>query len=105
MRPLTTTRPSTPTSSPPRRTRAGRSTIYSNTDQENWDPIFRDFKKKYPWVGDIAANNLDSDEVFQRVLSEQATGGSPADIVVSNAAQAWADFAGATGNAVGVRVP
>lgn len=71
----------------------GTLTIYSNTDQENWDPIFRDFKKKYPWVGDIEANNLDSDEVFQRVLSEQATGGSPADIVVSNAAQAWADFA------------
>lgn len=70
----------------------GTITIYSNTDQENWDPIFRDFKKKYPWVTDIKANNLDSDEVFQRVLSEQATGGSPADIVVSNAAQAWAEF-------------
>lgn len=70
----------------------GTLTIYSNTDQENWDPIFRDFQKKYPWVTNIEANNLDSDEVFQRVLSEQATGGSPADIVVSNAAQAWADF-------------
>ena len=71
----------------------GTLTIYSNTDQENWDPIFRDFKKKYPWVSKIAANNLDSDEVFQRVLAEGATGTSPADILVSNAAQAWADFA------------
>ncbi len=44
----------------------GTLTIYSNTDQENWAPIFRDFKKKYPWVGNISANNLDSDEVFQR---------------------------------------
>ncbi|MGW3353602.1 ABC transporter substrate-binding protein [Nonomuraea rubra] len=70
----------------------GTLTIYSNTDQENWAPIFRDFSKKYPWVTKIAANNLDSDEVFQRVLSEQATGSSPADLVVSNAAQAWADF-------------
>jgi iron(III) transport system substrate-binding protein len=70
----------------------GKLTIYSNTDQENWAPIFRDFQKKYPWVTDISANNLDSDEVFQRVLSEQATGGSPADVVVSNAAQAWAEF-------------
>ena len=43
--------------------------IYSNTDQENWAPIFRDFQKKYPWVETINANNLDSDEVFQRVLS------------------------------------
>jgi iron(III) transport system substrate-binding protein len=75
----------------------GNLTIYSNTDQENWAPILRDFTKKYPWVGNISANNLDSDEVFQRVLSEQATGGSPADIVVSNAAQAWADFAGRPG--------
>lgn len=66
--------------------------IYSNTDQENWAPIFRDFQKKYPWVETINANNLDSDEVFQRVLSEQATGGSPADILVSNAAQAWAEY-------------
>jgi iron(III) transport system substrate-binding protein len=71
----------------------GSLTIYSNTDEENWAPIFRDFKKKYPWVKKISANNLDSDEVFQRVLSEQATGGSPVDVLVSNASQAWADFA------------
>jgi iron(III) transport system substrate-binding protein len=83
----------------------GTLTIYSNTDQENWEPIFRDFKKKYPWVGEISANNLDSDEVFQRVLSEQATGGSPADIVVSNAAQAWADFAGRPGTLMQYQSP
>ena len=70
----------------------GSLTIYSNTDQENWAPIFRDFQKKYPWVKKISANNLDSDEVFQRALSEQATGNSPADILVSNAAQAWAEY-------------
>jgi iron(III) transport system substrate-binding protein len=66
--------------------------IYSNTDQENWAPIFRDFQKKYSFVKTINANNLDSDEVFQRVLSERATGGSDADILVSNAAQAWANY-------------
>jgi iron(III) transport system substrate-binding protein len=71
----------------------GELTIYSNTDQENWAPIFRDFQKKYPWVTTMSANNLDSDEVFQKVLSEQATGGSPADVLVSNAVQAWAEFA------------
>ncbi|MFJ8716155.1 ABC transporter substrate-binding protein [Streptomyces violaceus] len=75
----------------------GALTIYSNTDQENWAPIFRDFQKKYPWVKKISANNLDSDEVFQRVLSEQSTGGSPVDVLVSNASQAWADFAGRPG--------
>lgn len=72
----------------------GQLTIYSNTDQENWAPIFRDFQKKYSWVTKINANNLDSDEVFQKVLAEQATGNSPADLLVSNAAQAWAEYAG-----------
>ncbi|MFF5986610.1 ABC transporter substrate-binding protein [Prauserella flavalba] len=72
----------------------GALTIYSNTDQENWAPVFEAFQEKFPWVTTINANNLDSDEVFQRVLSEQATNGSPADLVVSNAAQAWAEFAG-----------
>ena len=71
----------------------GELTVYSNTDQENWAPVFRDFKKKYPFIKEISANNLGSDEVFQRVLSENATGKSPADILVTNAAGAWADFA------------
>lgn len=71
----------------------GTLTIYSNTDQENWAPIFRDFQKKYPFVTTINANNLDSDEVFQRQLSETASGSSTADLLVSNAAQAWAEFA------------
>ena len=71
----------------------GELTIYSNIDEENWTPIFRDFKKKYPFVKSISANNLDSDEIFQRVLSEEATSGSPSDIIVSGAAQGWADYA------------
>ncbi|MFC9360497.1 ABC transporter substrate-binding protein [Rhodococcus sp. NPDC057014] len=71
----------------------GELTIYSNTDQENWVPIFEAFKARYPWVGSVNATNLDSDEVFQRTLSEQATGSAQADIVVSNAAEAWGDFA------------
>ncbi|WP_417555710.1 ABC transporter substrate-binding protein [Microbacterium sp.] len=66
--------------------------IYSNTDQENWAPIFRDFQKKYPFVKNISANNLDSDEVFQRQLSETATGNAPADILATNAVQAWATY-------------
>jgi iron(III) transport system substrate-binding protein len=70
----------------------GELDIYSNTDEENWAPIFRDFKKKYSFVKTINANNLDSDEVFQRVLSEQATGGTDADVLVTNAAQGWAQF-------------
>jgi iron(III) transport system substrate-binding protein len=71
----------------------GELIIYSNTSEENWAPIFRDFQKKFPWIEKVSANDLDSDEVFQRVLAEQATGSSPVDLVVSNAAVAWADFA------------
>jgi iron(III) transport system substrate-binding protein len=71
----------------------GTLTIYSNTDQENWEPIFRDFQKKYDWVKNIEANNLDSDEVFQKALSEQATNTFTAALLASNAAQAWAEYA------------
>ena len=71
----------------------GNLVIYSNTDQENWAPILRDFQAKYPWVTNISADNLDSDEVFQRQLSEMATGSAPADMLVSNAIQAWATYA------------
>lgn len=70
----------------------GDLTIYSNTDQENWAPILRDFQAKYPWAK-VSADNLDSDEVFQRQLSEMATGKAPADMLVSNAVQAWATYA------------
>jgi iron(III) transport system substrate-binding protein len=75
----------------------GELVIYSNTGEENWAPIFRDFQKKYPWVEKVSANDLDSDEVFQKVLSEQATGSSPVDLVVSNAAVGWANFAARDG--------
>jgi iron(III) transport system substrate-binding protein len=83
----------------------GELVIYSNTSEENWAPIFRDFKKKYPWVEKLSANDLDSDEVFQKVLSEQSTGGSPADLVVSNAATAWADFAERDGTLMSYESP
>ncbi|HWT34129.1 MAG TPA: ABC transporter substrate-binding protein [Microbacterium sp.] len=70
----------------------GDLTIYSNTDQENWAPIFRDFQKKYPFVKKISANNLDSDEVFQKQLSETSTGSASADLLATNAVQAWAKY-------------
>ncbi|MEU6644033.1 ABC transporter substrate-binding protein [Saccharomonospora sp. NPDC046836] len=87
------------------KTEGGALTIYSNTDQENWAPVFEAFQAKFPWVTKINASNLDSDEVFQRVLSEQATNGSPADLIVSNAAQAWAGFAERPGVLADYRSP
>lgn len=83
----------------------GELTIYSNTDQENWAPILRDFQKKYPFVTKISANNLDSDEVFQKQLSEMSTGNAPADILVTNAVQAWAKFASEPGRVLDYTSP
>lgn len=83
----------------------GELTIYSNTDQQSWAPIIDAFQDRFPWVESINATNLDSDEVFQRVLSEQAIGQDSADIVVSNAADAWADFADRPGTLIDYASP
>ena len=73
---------------------SGTLTIYSNADQKNVVPIIDGFRTKYPWVKNVLANNLDSDVIFQRQISEMATGSAPADMMISNSAQAWADYIG-----------
>jgi iron(III) transport system substrate-binding protein len=70
----------------------GKLTVYSNLGDENMAPIVRDFKKKYSWIKTVSISELDSDELFQKVLSENAAGTSPADVLISSAASAWADF-------------
>ncbi|MDX3133673.1 extracellular solute-binding protein [Streptomyces europaeiscabiei] len=70
----------------------GKLTVYSNLGDENMAPIVRDFKKKYGFVKTVSVNELDSDELFQKTLSENAAGSSPADVLISSAATAWADF-------------
>ncbi|MFD7409138.1 ABC transporter substrate-binding protein [Streptomyces sp. NPDC059866] len=72
----------------------GKLTVYSNLGDENMAPIVRDFKKKYGFIKSVSVNELDSDELFQKVLSENAAGKSPADVLISSAASAWADFSG-----------
>lgn len=66
--------------------------IYSNMAEYNWQPIIDAFKAKYPWVGDISTNNLDSAEVFQRYYSESAGGKSAASLMVSGDPTSWIDF-------------
>ncbi|MFE7838253.1 ABC transporter substrate-binding protein [Streptomyces sp. NPDC057474] len=70
----------------------GKLTVYSNLGDENMAPIVRDFKKKYDFIKTVSVNELDSDELFQKTLSENAAGSSPADVLISSAATAWADF-------------
>ncbi|WP_405646353.1 ABC transporter substrate-binding protein [Streptomyces sp. NBC_00019] len=72
----------------------GKITVYSNLGDDNMAPIVRDFKKKYGFIKTVDINELDSDELFQKVLSENAAGSSPADVMISSAATAWADFSG-----------
>lgn len=77
----------------------GELLLYSNVDQRNFATLLRDFQSRYPWVTTISAENMDSDVIFQRQLSDAATGGTNADLLVSNAIQAWARYA-ATDNAI-----
>lgn len=67
--------------------------IYSNTSQTAWQPIFDAFTDHYPWLADLRATNLGSSAVYERYYSEAATGGSPADLLVSNGGPLWADYA------------
>lgn len=67
--------------------------IYSNTSQTAWQPIFDAFTDHYPWLADIRATNLGSSAVYERYYSEAATGGSPADLLVSNGGPLWGDYA------------
>ncbi|WP_328504337.1 hypothetical protein OG828_44045 [Streptomyces sp. NBC_00457] len=67
--------------------------IYSQTSQTNWQPVFDAFTAHYPWLADIRATNLGSSAVYERYYSEKATGGSPADLLVSNGGPLWADYA------------
>jgi iron(III) transport system substrate-binding protein len=70
----------------------GKLTVYSNLGDENMAPVVRDFKKKYDFIKTVSVNELDSDELFQKVLSENAAGKSPADVLISSAASAWTSF-------------
>ncbi|KUO17172.1 extracellular solute-binding protein [Streptomyces dysideae] len=72
----------------------GKLTVYSNLGDENMAPVVRDFKKKYDFIDTVSISELDSDELFQKVLSENAAGKSPADVMISSAASAWANFSG-----------
>ncbi|WP_371580139.1 ABC transporter substrate-binding protein [Streptomyces sp. NBC_01314] len=83
----------------------GKLTVYSNLGDENMAPIVRDFKKKYGFVKTVSVNELDSDELFQKTLSENAAGSSPADVLISSAATAWADFSARKGTVLEYKSP
>ncbi|MDX3640121.1 ABC transporter substrate-binding protein [Streptomyces sp. MB09-02B] len=83
----------------------GKLTVYSNLGDENMAPIVRDFKKKYDFIKTVSVNELDSDELFQKTLSENAAGSSPADVLISSAATAWSDFSARKGTVLEYKSP
>ncbi|WP_216589246.1 ABC transporter substrate-binding protein [Streptomyces brasiliscabiei] len=83
----------------------GKLTVYSNLGDENMAPIVRDFKKKYDFIKTVSVNELDSDELFQKTLSENAAGSSPADVLISSAATAWSDFSARKGTVLTYKSP
>jgi iron(III) transport system substrate-binding protein len=61
----------------------GRVVIYSTTDASVAAPIVKDFESMYPGVK-VEFNDMNSTELFNRYISEQAAGASSGDVVWSS---------------------
>jgi iron(III) transport system substrate-binding protein len=82
----------------------GELVIASGTAKENWAPVFRDFKTKYPWVTSILAKESGA-EIYQQLLSQVATDSVQSDILVASSTQGWSDFAAHEGTIAEYRSP
>lgn len=58
--------------------------IYSTTDSKAAEPIIKDFRALYPNIK-VEYNDMNSTEIYNRFLSEQAAGGATADLTWSSA--------------------
>lgn len=58
--------------------------IYSSTDSKAAEPLIRDFRALYPGIK-VEYNDMNSTEIYNRFLSEQAAGGATADLTWSAA--------------------
>jgi iron(III) transport system substrate-binding protein len=61
----------------------GKVVIYSTTDTKAAAPIIKDFEALYPGVK-VEFNDMNSTELYNRYISEQAAGGSSGDVVWSS---------------------
>ncbi|KAF1021975.1 MAG: hypothetical protein GAK30_01477 [Paracidovorax wautersii] len=57
-----------------------RLVVYSTTDSKAADPLVKDFQALYPWI-QVEYNDMNSTELYNRYLSEQAAGGNSGDTV------------------------
>ena len=65
--------------------------VYGNPNDDQFAPLLDAFRAAYPWI-DVEALSLSGPEVFQRYLSEEATGTRTADVIVNNEAPGWLDM-------------
>lgn len=65
--------------------------IYGNGNDDQVQPLIDAFKAKYPEI-DAQYLTLDGAEVFQRYLTESATGTRTADLLLENGGERWLDL-------------
>jgi iron(III) transport system substrate-binding protein len=62
----------------------GRLVIYSSTDSASVEPLLQDFKALYPFL-QVEYNDLNTTEVYNRFIAENASGSGTADFMWSSA--------------------
>ncbi|MBP3068262.1 ABC transporter substrate-binding protein, partial [Acinetobacter baumannii] len=58
----------------------GKVVVYATTDTKAVDPLIKDFESLYPGVK-VEYNDMNSSELYNRFISEQAAGGASADMM------------------------
>jgi iron(III) transport system substrate-binding protein len=71
--------------------REGAVVLYTNANDTQIKALVDGFGKAYPGI-EVQALSLGAAETFQRYLSESATGGRTADVIINSDALGWMDF-------------
>jgi iron(III) transport system substrate-binding protein len=58
----------------------GKLVVYSTTDSKAAEPVLKDFQALYPFIK-VEYNDMNSTELYNRYISEQASGGTSGDAV------------------------
>jgi iron(III) transport system substrate-binding protein len=69
----------------------GSFVLYTNADDEQIAPLVKAFNKAQPDIK-VKSLSLGSNEVFQRYLSETATGSASADVLLASNAVSWQEL-------------
>ena len=64
-------------------TKEGKVVVYSTTDVKAAGPLIKGFEESYPGIK-VEYNDMNSTELYNRFISEQASGGSSGDVVWSS---------------------